>query len=160
MTRREFVAGLIAGAGFLGASGFSVADDGSSAPAGPVGIGLCKSYEYRAVRRVLRKVLSQLGGVDRLVRGKHVTVKVNLVNTSREDIGGVPVWLTVTVHPVVAMALGSLVVEYGARRVTFCDQLPFRCSDEEAFAGYGFRLAEFQSAMDGRARFLNTRNRA
>ncbi|MBM4029166.1 MAG: DUF362 domain-containing protein, partial [Planctomycetes bacterium] len=98
------------------------------------------------------------GDVRRLARGKHVTVKVNLVNSSAEDVAGVPLWLTVTVHPVVAMALGSLLVEYGARSVAFCDQLPFRCPDEEAFAGYGFKLAEFNQAMQGRARFENTRN--
>jgi hypothetical protein len=57
------------------------------------------------------------------------------------------------------MALGSLLVEYGARTVTFCDQLPFRAPDEAAFAGYGFKLKEFNQAMDGRARFENTRNR-
>jgi uncharacterized protein (DUF362 family) len=101
----------------------------------------------------------ELGGIRRLVRNKHVTVKVNLVNTSAEDVAGVPLGLTVTVHPVVAQALGSLLVDYGARRVVFSDQLPFRCSEVEAFAGYGFKLAEFNRRMNDRARFVNTRNR-
>jgi hypothetical protein len=58
----------------------------------------------------------------------------------------------------VAQALGSLLVDYGARQVVFCDQLPFRSPDEEAFAGYGFKLSEFNRVMEGRARFENTRN--
>lgn len=159
MTRREFLAGIAAGAAAVG-SGVSIASESDvRVPRGTVSIGFCNRYEYRGVRSVLARMFSELGDVGGLVRGKHVTVKVNLVNTSQEDVGGVPVWLTVTVHPVVAMALGSLLVEFGARRVTFCDQLPFRELGEEAFAGYGYRLGEFQSAMDGRARFVNTRNR-
>jgi hypothetical protein len=60
---------------------------------------------------------------------------------------------------VVAHTLGTLFVEYGARRVTFCDQLPFRSLGEEVFEGYGFRPADFNQTMQGRARFENTRNR-
>lgn len=125
----------------------------------PVTLGLCPRYEFDAVRRALGQMLDELGTVRSLVRQKHVTVKVNLVNTSAEDLSGIPLWLTVTVHPVVARALGSLFVEYGARSVTFCDQLPFRALGPEAFAGYGFDHAEFNAAMGGRARFVNTRNR-
>lgn len=111
------------------------------------------------MRRALDRMLDRLGEVRRLVHRRRVVVKVNLVNTSEADLTGVPLWLSVTVHPVVAMALGSLLVRAGAREVVFCDQLPFRTSDEEAFAGYGFRLPEFNAVMDGRARFENTRNR-
>lgn len=159
MTRREFLAGIAAGAAVVGGRASVGSESDVRVPRGAVSIAFCKRYEYRSVRGVLARMLSDLGDVGGLVRGKHVTVKVNLVNTSQEDVGGVPLWLTVTVHPTVAMALGSLLVEYGARRVTFCDQLPFRELGEEAFAGYGYRLADFQSAMDGRARFVNTRNR-
>jgi len=121
-------------------------------------IGLCKRYVFAEVRRVLAHSFDELGDVQRLVRRKHVLVKTNLVNTSEEDVAGVPLALTVTVHPIVALALGSLLVKYGARSVTFCDQLPFRTPDAEAFEGYGFKLTDFNQAMDGRARFENTRN--
>ncbi|MCB1127919.1 MAG: DUF362 domain-containing protein [Verrucomicrobiae bacterium] len=133
--------------------------DGANIRRAPVSLGLCARYDFDAVRRELGRMLEALGSVGALVRRKHVTVKVNLVNTSAEDVAGIPLWLTVTVHPVVARALGSLLVGYGARSVTFCDQLPFRALGPEAFAGYGFDLAEFNAAMDGRARFVNTRNR-
>ncbi|MDH7503090.1 MAG: DUF362 domain-containing protein [Verrucomicrobiota bacterium] len=159
MTRREFLAGIAAGAAAVGGGASIASESNVRVPRVVVSIAFCKRYEYRGVRSVLAGMFSELGDVGRLVRGKHVTVKVNLVNTSEEDVGGVPVWLTVTVHPVVAMALGSLLVEYGARRVAFCDQLPFLELGEGAFAGYGYRLGDFQSAMDGRAQFVNTRNR-
>jgi uncharacterized protein (DUF362 family) len=130
-----------------------------SAPRAPTAIARCKRYDFAEVRRTLAVIFDQLGGVPALVKGKHVTVKVNLVNTSAEDVSGVPLWLTVTVHPVVAMALGSLLTDYGARRVTYSDQLPFQALDEAAFLGYGFDLRRFNDVMDGRARFANTRNR-
>jgi uncharacterized protein (DUF362 family) len=129
------------------------------APRAVTGIALCKRYDLAEVRRALAGILEELGDVRSLVKGKHVTVKTNLVNTSKEDVAGVPLWLTVTTHPNVAMALGSLLVDYGARRVTFCDQLPFRELDEAAFSGYGFDLKAFNDLMEGRVRFANTRNR-
>jgi len=122
-------------------------------------ISLCRRYELAAVRRALGNAFDELGDVRRLVKNQHVTVKTNLVNTSGEDVAGVPLWLTVTVHPVVAQALGSLLVDYGARQVVFCDQLPFRSLEADAFAGYGFKLSEFNRLMKGRVRFENTRNR-
>jgi uncharacterized protein (DUF362 family) len=131
----------------------------SRLPRAPIGVRLCRRYRFDEVHRSLGKLFDELGDVRKLVRRRHVTVKTNLVNTSAEDLAGLPVWLTVTVHPVVAQALGSLLVSYGARRVTFCDQLPFRTSDTEAFRGYGFDLAEFNRSMRDRAFFVNTRNR-
>ncbi len=129
------------------------------APRAVTAIGLCKRYGFAEVRQTLARLLEDAGGVRALVKGRHVTVKVNLVNTSLEHVAGIPLCLTVTAHPTVAMALGSLLVDYGARRVTFCDQLPFRELDEAAFAGYGFDARAFADAMEGRARFANTRNR-
>jgi uncharacterized protein (DUF362 family) len=164
LSRRQFMrslAGAAAVAAILGRPPFvGAASAGTQPPRRALtSVGLCKRYAYPEVRRALGRMLDELGDVRRLVRRQHVTVKVNLVNTSDEDLGGVPLWLTVTTHPVVAMALGSLLVEYGARTITFCDQLPFRAADESAFAGYGFKLQEFNQAMAGRARFENTRHR-
>jgi len=59
----------------------------------------------------------------------------------------------------VALALGSLLVDYGARRINFCDQLPFKELGPEPFAGYGFDFALFSQEMDGKVRFVNTRNK-
>ncbi len=163
LTRRDFIhtlagAGAVLTTGMAGIPGEVMASSLPEARRAPTTLGLCKRYEFDPVRRCLSRMLEELGDVRRLVRRQHVTVKVNLVNTSEEDIGGVPLCLTVTTHPVVAMALGSLLTRYGARSVTFCEQLPFRASDAEAFSGYGFRLTEFEQAMSGRVRFENTRN--
>lgn len=164
LTRRDFLHALAAapGAGLVSATAAPPAaprQRPDTPPRKPTTLGLCQRYEFAAVRRVLDRMLDELDDIGRLVRRKHVTVKVNLVNTAAEDVGGVPLPLTVTVHPVVALALGERLVARGARSVTFCDQLPYRSADAEAFAGYGFRLEAFQDALRGRARFENTRNR-
>ncbi len=169
LSRRDFlkaaVAVAAAGAG-AGAGQPAVGAVADPAPGGapaplpraPVALGLCKRYDFAEVRQALGRMLDELGEVRRLVKGKRAVVKVNLVNSSTADLAGVPLWLSVTVHPVVAMALGSLLVRAGAREVVFADQLPFGVGDEEAFAGYGFDLAAFNRVMEGRARFENTRN--
>jgi uncharacterized protein (DUF362 family) len=162
LTRRDFlksVAAAAATSSLVTSTSGAAAEGTLRAPRAVTSIGLCPRYEFAVVRRTLGRMLDEVGGVRRLVKGRRVTVKLNLVNTSEEDVAGVPLWLTVTVHPVVARALGSLLVGYGARVVTFCDQLPFAELGPGAFAGYGFDLSEFNRAMDGRARFENTRNR-
>jgi uncharacterized protein (DUF362 family) len=161
LTRRDFLKSAAAG-GLLSITGAKALaqpeTSANEAPRALTGIALCKRYEFAAVRNALAGIFDELGDVRRLVKGKHVTVKTNLVNASGEDVSGVPLWLTVTVHPVVARALGSLLVAYGARQVVFCDQLPYRSLGADVFAGYGFKLAEFNAVMDDRARFENTRN--
>ena len=164
LTRRDFLKCAAAAVAVLPLAGPAAADvfageEGSPAPRKPTGIALCKRYEFESVRRGLAGIFDELGDVRRLVKNKHVTVKTNLVNTSEEDVAGIPLCLTVTVHPVVAQALGSLLADYGAKEIVFCDQLPFQPLGEEAFAGYGFKLSEFNRVMDGHARFENTRNR-
>lgn len=161
LTRRDFLKAASTAALALPAASGVLAQPEAPAnpPRKPVSVRLCQRYDFELVRRELGRMLDELGGVRQLVRRKHVTVKVNLVNTSAEDLAGVPLWLTVTVHPVVARALGALFVEYGARSVTYCDQVPFRPTGAGALAGYGFDLSEFNAVMDGRARFANTRSR-
>lgn len=162
LSRRNFLKYAAAASALGPAASLAPAVAGAAEPDAPralTSIRVCKRYDFTEVRRALGLMLEELGGVRALVKNKQVTVKLNLVNTSEEDVAGVPLWLTVTTHPVVAMALGSLLTGYGAKTVTFCDQLPFKALNEEAFAGYGYKLAEFNQAMDGRARFENTRNR-
>ncbi|MCX7872446.1 MAG: DUF362 domain-containing protein [Verrucomicrobiae bacterium] len=167
LTRRDFLKGALAVAATLPAISAEIKESQGKPQSfdlfpprrSPVGIALCNRYEFSDVRKSLKMVFDRIGGIRNLVRNKRVTVKVNLVNTSAEDVYGVPLWLTVTVHPVVAKALGSLLVENGAKEVIFCDQLPFLPTDYRAFVGYGFNLSDFNKAMNGKAKFVNTRNK-
>lgn len=168
LTRRDFLKGMIAASVALPVVSVGAENkqtdlfppvDPERVRRSPVGIALCKRYDYKEVRKSLKMLFDRLGGIRSMVRNKRVTVKVNLVNTSQEDVYGIPLWLTVTVHPVVAKALGALLVENGATEVIFCDQLPFKQLDHQAFVGYGFNLSDFNKVMNGKAKFVNTRNR-
>ncbi len=127
-------------------------------PRTPTALRVCKQYDYVLIRRTLGEMFDSLGTVRKLVKNKHVTVKTNLVNAPSQTVSGLPITLTTIAHPTVALAVGSLLVEYGAKQVIFCDQLPFVVEDNEAFEKYGYKIKEFQDAMDGRVRFENTRN--
>jgi uncharacterized protein (DUF362 family) len=161
-TRRTFLRNVALAAGAIAAPACAKLSSkplGSVPPRAPTSVVLCKRYDYSLVRRNLAHVFEELGDVRTLVKGKSVTVKTNLVNSSAESLGGLPLGLTVTTHPSVALALGSLLVDYGARHVTFCDQLPFKDLGPEPFSGYGFDFGVFSQEMEGKVRFVNTRNR-
>jgi len=121
-------------------------------------LAICKRYDYPTVRRALAAMFDELGDVRKLVKGKFVTVKLNLVNVGEQHVQGLPVAMTVVVHPKVALAAISLFADYGAKQIRIVDQLPYRGADAEAFARYGYDAKEFEQETNGRARFINTRN--
>ncbi|MBD3266823.1 twin-arginine translocation signal domain-containing protein, partial [bacterium] len=159
VSRRDFLK-LSAAAAMAPASLFRVEESHTPKqfPRTPTSVRLCKRYDYPLVLETLRTMLREIGGVVLLVKGKFVTVKVNLVNVAKEHVNGLPLELTVVTHPSVAMALGQVLVEFGAKRVTFCDQLPYAEPSEASFARYGYSPKAFNEAMDGKCRFENTRN--
>src|ERR1041385_1396021 len=90
LTRREFLKCATASAALLGLSTGSLKADRDEVTRrvrrAPTAIGLCKRYQFDSVRRTLAQMFDQLGTIRRLVKGKHVTIKTNLVNTSNEDV--------------------------------------------------------------------------
>ncbi len=162
ISRREFLrcsatATVLAGGVFSRQDSFSDTS-AKSVPRTITSVDICKRYDYPQIRRKLAKMFDEIGGVRSLVKGKYVTAKLNLVNAPDKHVGGVPLQQTVITHPLVALAVGSLLVEYGAKRVTFCDQLPLT-SNEEAFAQYGYHMKHFSQEMEDRVQFTNTRNK-
>ncbi len=162
-TRRDFLrqtalAAAAASSGFI-TSRSSIAEEEKPVPRAPSTVRFCKRYDYPEIRRTLASMFDELGTVRKLVKNKYVTVKVNLVNVATEHVHGLPVEMTVVTHPKVALAVASLLAEYGAKEIRFCDQLPYRDPDNEAFGKYGYEMNEFQQETEGRARFVNTRNR-
>ncbi len=129
------------------------------APRTPTAIQICNRYDYKKIRSLLGGMFDNVGGVRKLVKNQFVTIKVNLVNSPANVWSGVPYWMTTVVHPVVAKAVGSLLVEYGAKRATFCDQLPFDEGHNADFANYNYDIDEFNQVMGGKAVFENTRNK-
>jgi uncharacterized protein (DUF362 family) len=112
MNRRQFVSGL-------GAAGFAMIQPGrmrASAPASRVAIARCKSYGDEFVAAA-GKMFDQLGGLGRVVRGKTVTIKINLtgVETARQDY--LPQGRTIWTHPRTVGGVIHLLDKAGARRI-------------------------------------------
>lgn len=110
MTRREWLA--LAGA----ATGLRAA----SSPASPVVIARCQSYD-NALTDHFSAMFDKLGGLGRLVRGKTVTVKLNLTGSPGLRFEGLPLGSTHYTHPKTAGVLAQLLDRAGARRIRFVE---------------------------------------
>ncbi len=163
-TRREFLrlaAGFAATAP-LAFSGCGGGDNTSPPPPPPVrtdakvAIVSCQSYGA-AVQDSLRQAFDLLGGTSRLVNGKTVTVKINLTNDgSFRDQFGRPAGESYITHGDTALALASLLVSQGARRVRFVDSVGYRTSFAEVLAAAGWNVPALLAL--GNVELENTRN--
>lgn len=104
LTRRAFLA--------AGAAATLRAD----APASRVAIARCHSYGSE-LHGTLRTLLDQLGGAARLVRGKTVTIKINLTGSPTKRMGATPAEKAQYTHPAVIGSLIRILGDAGARRV-------------------------------------------
>jgi uncharacterized protein (DUF362 family) len=112
--RREFLQGLgAAAAGFYLAPTRLLA---SAAPTAPVAVARCAAYGPQVVT-TLAGMFDQLGGFEKLVKGKTVAVKLNVTGSARERLHGMPQGRTYWVHPQVVSATVHLLGKAGARRI-------------------------------------------
>jgi uncharacterized protein (DUF362 family) len=120
-----------------------------------VGIVSCKSYGP-AVKPALKDCFDLIGGIQKLVRNKTVTVKLNLTGTNFSPYLGRPVGETYMTHPDTVMALTALLVDAGAKRIRYVESTQSKSSLENSL-----ELADWDvkalSAM-GNVQFENTRN--
>jgi uncharacterized protein (DUF362 family) len=116
VTRREWLA-LVA-ATPLAASELDT--NVKPAPSAPVAIGKAASYDDDVVGR-LKAMFDQLGGVEKLVKNKTVTIKLNLTGPPTNFVNGRPPQFTHWCHPAVAGATAHLLDRAGARRVRFVE---------------------------------------
>src|SRR5262245_455766 len=89
MTRREWIAAMSA-APLLRAA--------PNAPAAAVAIAKCSSYEDDVTGK-LATMFDQLGGLERIVRGKTVTIKLNLTGSPGYKFMGKALGVTHYTHP-------------------------------------------------------------
>src|SRR4249919_3335562 len=111
MTRREWIAAISA-APLLRAA--------PNAPAAPVAIAKCASYNEDVTAK-LATMFDQLGGLDRIVRGKTVTIKLNLTGSPGLRFEGRPLGVTHYTHPKVVGATAHLMGKAGAKRIRFVE---------------------------------------
>ena len=110
MNRREFVG--------LGSAALAMVPQRlrASAPAAPVAVARCKSYgaEFLAATE---KMFDQLGGAGRIVKGKTVTIKINLTGGENTRLDHLPMGRACWTHPRTVGAVIHLLDKAGARRI-------------------------------------------
>jgi uncharacterized protein (DUF362 family) len=151
VTRREWLASIAATP--LAKAASAIQDEVKSAPASPVAIGKASSYDDDITGR-LRAMFDQLG-VEKLVRNKTVTIKLNLTGVASNFVNGRPPQFTHWCHPTVAGAAAHLFDRAGARRVRFVESgAGFTGAIEEYVAKANWDVKALQNA----AKFVDFEN--
>jgi uncharacterized protein (DUF362 family) len=147
MTRREWLA-LISATPLLKAAG-------TNAPAAPVSIAKCASYDEDLNAR-LNTMFDQLGGLDKLVRNKTVTIKINMTGSPGVRFQGKAPAITHYTHPKLLGATAYLMGRAGAKRVRFVESSWATAGPlEETMLDSGWNVRSLQSAMSA-VEFENT----
>lgn len=115
----------------------------------------CRTYGPE-VKESLKKCFDQLGGIGSLVKGKTVTVKVNFTGSPYETLFGQPPGETYLTHGATAIALASILLEEGAKRVRFVECAYYRKSMEEVMEMVGWDVKSLLAL--GNVESENTRN--
>jgi uncharacterized protein (DUF362 family) len=87
------------------------------APTAPVSVARCKTYTPNELLPVMQSMFDQLGGLERLVKGKTVAIKINLTGAPSYRLGHLPLEDTHYTHPQVIGAAVHLMGRAGARRI-------------------------------------------
>ncbi|MGE5571031.1 MAG: DUF362 domain-containing protein [Rhodospirillales bacterium] len=148
ITRR----GLLAG---LGAALAIKQPARAAAPASPVSVARCKSYGAELLP-TLERMFDQLGGMGKLVKGKTVTIKINLTGDVNYRLGYRPAELAHWTHPRVTAAVAHLLGKAGAKRIRIVE-CPWSTADplEEVMLQANWSPSMFLSAAP-RVEFENT----
>ncbi len=147
MTRREWLALITAAPLLKGAPG--------DAPAAPVAIAKCSSYD-EDVAAHLAALFDQLGGLSGIVRGKTVTIKLNMTGSPGLRVNGKALGVTHYVHPKVVGATAHLMGQAGARRIRFVESAWATSGPlEDYLLDSGWNVRQLQSTAQG-VEFENT----
>ncbi len=142
----------------LGATGVSASRRLYALPASPVAVARCRRYDFNLVKSTLTTMFDQLGGIRDLVKGKTVTIKVNVTGGTNTPIYTLSPLETVYTHPVVVLASASLFHDFGARRIVICESLYDLAYARTGFQRSGYDVTAFESAVPI-VEWENTRNR-
>lgn len=127
------------------------------APAAPVAIARCASYDEDLPGK-LTTLFDRLGGIGRLIRGKTVTVKVNLTGKTHERMPAHDPGVTHWTHPAVAGALCRVLDDAGARRIRLVESTSTLPQALEEFMIDGGWDVKAISRSAKRVEFENTAN--
>ncbi|MGH9377719.1 MAG: DUF362 domain-containing protein [Terriglobia bacterium] len=146
--RREFIQGVSAAAAAFCLKPSSLLAS-TRVSTGSVAFAKCASYGAEA-QQTLQTLFDQLGGLQRLVKGKTVAVKLNMTGGAKNLVNGMPIGLTHWVNPDIIASTVHLLGQAGARRIRLvestaspADSLP------EFMLQAGWKPNDFLSAARG-----------
>jgi uncharacterized protein (DUF362 family) len=121
-----------------------------------VAVAKCTSYGPE-VMPTLAKLFDQLGGIEQLVRGKTVAIKINVTGSPPEFFHGMPLGQTYWVHPQVVGSVIHLLGNAGARRIRLLESPTGSemATLQEFLASAKWNPNDFTSAASG-VEFENT----
>jgi uncharacterized protein (DUF362 family) len=129
--------------------------DNPQAPAAPVSIAKCATYEAKDVTARLGAMFDQLGGLAGLVRNKTVAIKLNMTGGPRQRLNGAAPGVSHMTHPQVAAATAYLMGRAGAKRIRFVESFPGPIALEEGMQASGWDVKALAAAASG-VEFENT----
>ncbi len=156
LSRRAFVGSATAGVTALGLLG-PRAMWAAPAPTSPVVLARCETYDLGDLVKCLALAMDQLGGLDSLVVGKTVGVKVNVAGGSRESFRGLSAGRTYQVHPSLVYALAIILDRAGAKRIRILESTKFTSSLERTLSTAGWDIDAFRTLKTS-VEFEDTRN--
>lgn len=89
-------------------------------PSAPVAVARCQAYDGN-LPAILRTMADQIGGLSPIVKGKTVSIKLNLTGSPALRFRGRPLGNTHYTHPRTAAILATLLAEAGASRIRFVE---------------------------------------
>ncbi len=129
---------------------------GALAPAhSVVALVACKTYGPE-IKPALRQCFDLIGGVNKLVRDKTVTIKINLTGSYDARLFGRPAGEIYMTHSATVMALLALLFEAGAARVRLVESTQAQAPLQQTLADNGWDVNAL-SAL-GKLECENTRN--
>lgn len=148
MTRREWIA-------LLSAAPLIKAAHAVAAPAAPVAIAKCPNYDGD-LTAPLSTMFDQLGGIEKLVRNKTVTIKINMTGSPGNRLQGRAPAITHYTHPKLLGAAAHLMGNAGAKRIRFVESSWATAGPlEDVMLDSGWNVRQLQSAAAG-VEFENT----
>ena len=149
MTRREWIAMISA------APSLRLLHGAPEAPVAPVSIAKCATYDDDVTAK-MAAMFDQLGGLDKLVRNKTVTIKVNMTGPPEARFRGLALGLTHYTHPKVVGATAYLLGRAGAKRIRLVESASATAGPlEDVMLNSGWNVRALQSAATG-VEFENT----
>lgn len=135
-----------------------IEDRSAKAPTAPVAIERCADFDLKRLATTLGSLFDRIGGIETLMKGKTVTVKLNTTGNGRTKLKGRPAERTYQTHPNMVEVLCGLFRKAGAKKIYLVESFYERKAPEEILGAQGWNIARIHAAGDHVTSFEDTRN--